>query len=242
MAWDAARAADQTRRTSSRWPPRPRRRSRWTPPWTTPRTASRCSAGSASPGSTTRTCTCAGRWRCASCSAAAPAWRVRTARLALAGARRRVTRSSAAPSSGDHAAHRRRAGRGGRRVGRRGGGRRAAAGPPATRWPRPGTWPRSGRRRTGSAPPRRDVLVIDEELARAGLEPARPGDRRLGRCRRSCGTASAEQRDRFARAHAARRDHLVPAVQRAGGRLGPGRAARPGPSGCRAARTARAGG
>ena len=74
--------------------------------------------------------------------------------------------------------------------------------------------------------------MIDEELARAGL--SRP-DLVIGGW---AGLAvvqhgSAGQQERFARAHAARRDHLVPAVQRAGGRLGPGRAARPGPSGCR---------
>src|SRR5271165_7398435 len=62
-----------TRRPPSiRWRPRPRPRWPWTTRWTTRRTASRCWAASASPGSTTPTCTCAGRWRCASCSAAAP--------------------------------------------------------------------------------------------------------------------------------------------------------------------------
>ena len=87
-------------RTSIRWPRRPRRPWRWTTPWTTPRTASRCSAGSASPGSTTPICTCAGRWRCASCSAAAAAWRARAAELALAGARRRLGVNLASTDAG----------------------------------------------------------------------------------------------------------------------------------------------
>jgi hypothetical protein len=45
----------------------PRRRSRWTRRSRRPRTASRYWAVSASPGSTTRTCTCAGPSHCASC-------------------------------------------------------------------------------------------------------------------------------------------------------------------------------
>ncbi len=70
-AWDAACAADQAPDELAARGRGRRRASRWTPPSTTPRTASRCSAASGSPGNTTRTCTCAARSRCAACSAAA---------------------------------------------------------------------------------------------------------------------------------------------------------------------------
>ena len=65
------RGRPMRRRASIRSPPRPPRPWRWTPLWITPKTASRSSAGSASPGSMTSISTCAARWPCASCSAGA---------------------------------------------------------------------------------------------------------------------------------------------------------------------------
>ena len=151
LAWDAA---TRTRVAVRRPPPRP---SRSTPRSTTPRTASRSWAASASRGSTTRTCTCAARSRTASCWAAAPAgaagspdsrwpvrdagsvWRPRTRKPAP---RRGSSRTSIAELS---TAEQRE--------------RLADSGYLAPHWPRP----------YGLAASPRAQLVIDEELAKAGV-------------------------------------------------------------------------
>ena len=55
-------------------------------------------------------------------------------------------------------------------------------------------WPRALR---PGAPSAAQQLVIDEELSRGRGGPARPGHRRLGRCRPSSSTARDAQRERF---------------------------------------------
>ena len=89
LAWDAACAARDRAVGGERG-----RLSPSTRPSPTPRTASRCSAGSGSPGSTTRTSTCAGPSRCGSGSAG----RQRGGAGRLAGSRREPNALSASTS------------------------------------------------------------------------------------------------------------------------------------------------
>ena len=107
-------------------------------------------------------------------------------------------------------------------------------GPPApdadASWPRPATW-----RRTGPPPFGLDAdpltqLMIDEELRRTGVRrPINPiGIGWAGPTLMYAGTDGAE--GALALAAAQRRGVLVPAVQRARRRLGPGGADAPGPS------------
>ena len=75
---------------SCRSPPPSRPPSASRSPRPTPRTASRCSAASASPGSTTRTCTCAAHTALRSSSAAPSRWLRRVAALTQHGVRREL--------------------------------------------------------------------------------------------------------------------------------------------------------
>ena len=203
------RARPIRRRTSCRWRPPAPPRSRSTRQWTTPRTASRCLAGSGSPGNTTRTCTCAARWRCAACSAAPRPGE--GGPPAGTGRRRRhpLSRTSARRSRGSRAAH---GPRGGRVVAIAVSATPRITG--ATGWPSSGTQRRPGRRLTACRPPRPKQLIIDEELARAGIERPDLGHRRLGDPR-DLRARHARSARPVRRADAARRDRLVPAVQRA---------------------------
>ena len=180
-----------------------------------PRTASRCSAGSASPGSTTPTSTSVGPSRCASCSAAPRRWRREVAAAALGGTRRHLTLDLPAEAEALRAEVARRR----RRDRRPAEGR--SAGP---RWPRPGCSCPTGRRPGAATPAPVEQLVIDQELRRGTVRvPAPPGGR-VGGARRSRPTALPSSRsggsDRRSRGEIV----LVPALQRAGGRLRPRRA------------------
>ena len=152
-------------------------------------------------------------------------WRRRVAELTLAGrpARAGHRRRLPAPRSATRprAEAARIAALPGRRAARRAGRRRL----PRADWPdavRPG------------ARPVAEQLVIDEELTAHGVTRpdlviagwAIPTILRHG---------SPEQIERFIAPDAARRDRVVPAVQRARRRFGPGRAAHPGRHGSRAA-------
>ena len=143
------------------------------------------------------------------------AWRERTAALALAGARRRLALTArraalaeaARAVAGTVAAlppERRRAAL-------------ADAGYVAPQWPPPYG--------LGASPG--EVSMIDEELDRAGLTRPDLVDRRLGRAGRGPARL-ARPAGALRRSHPARRDHLVPAVQRTRGRLRPRLAAHQG--------------
>ena len=209
-----------TRTSSSIAAARGGRRRASRPPRPTPRTASRCSAASASPGSTTRTCICGGRTASRSSSAARSRWLRRVAALTASGRAPRAARSTSTGGRGPASRDRR-----GRRRRRRAAARRSGR----SRWPRRACWRRTGREPYGRGAGPAEQLLIDQELAAAGVDAARPGDRLVGGRRRSSSTAA--RADRAVRpGDAARRDVLVPAVQRAGRRLRPGVAAHQGRS------------
>ena len=216
------RARSATPRPRRSRPP-PRRRSRSTASSLTRRTASRCWAASASPGSTTRTCSCSGPWRLhAACSAARRPWQARVGPARARGARsaasrrppargRDAPRASCARSLAELARPRAQAER------RR---RLADAGLPRRR---------TGRSRGGGTPTRVEQLVIDEEFRRRGRGPP---DLAVGgwalppiiglRHRRAAGAVDP--------ADAAGRDRVVPDVQRARRGLRPRRRSRRGPT------------
>ena len=223
-AWPGTRPARPTRRRRSiRWRPRPPRPWRWTRRSTTPRTASRYSAGSASPGNTTPTSTCAGHWHCASCWAAAPPGGPGPASLPWPGPGGssgclRAAQSARAAAAAAAAAARVRGRRGLPRSPQRPA--RAAladAGYVAPQWPAP----------YGLSASPAAQIVIDEELGQAGIDPARPV---IGGWAAAAIVSHGTRRPAGAvrPPDAARRDHLVPAVQRAGRRLRPRRRCGPG--------------
>ena len=193
-------------------------RSASTAPSRSPRTASRCSAGSASPSSTTPTSTCAAPSPCVPWSAR----RARTPPGWPTSPRRDVRRARA---------HRPRRGRGRRAAPRSRAEAERIAALPEARAPRALAetgfltphWPAP--HGLGADPVHQ--LVIDEELARAGVE--RP-DLKIGAWAAPTILAHGndEQRDRFVGPDAARRDRVVPAVQRARRRVRPGVAAHQG--------------
>ena len=165
------RADRRTIRASTRSPPRSPPPSPSTPRWTTPRTASRCSAASASPGSTTRTSTFAARVVAAAAARrhGALARRVARARPRPAAAR------TLASTSGDREADRAAVRADGRRRSPR--SRRTGSVPRSST---AATSPRTGPRRTDSTPTPPTQLLIDEELRQRRRAPARPGDRGVG--------------------------------------------------------------
>ena len=173
-----------SRRSRPRSPPR----SRSTPRSTTPRTASRCSAASASPGSTTPTSTCAARSRRASCSAAARRGGSARRRSRRDGARRRLHLDLGPAGEADDAAGRRASGTSSPALP---ADRRSAGAPLADSGYLVPHWPAPVR---AAARPAREQLVIDEELSRGRRATGRTWSSAAGRCPRSSATAPTSSR------------------------------------------------
>ena len=158
------RARGRRRRWLPRW--RRRRRSRWrsTPRSRTARTACRFTAASGSRGSTTPTCTCDARWRCAASSVSRAEWNARAATRARwpgIGARMSVDLGPEADAIRTEAARVRR-----RREGSR---RRSSSG---AKSPTAASSRRRGRRRGDARAKAVEQIVIDEEFRAAKV--ARP--------------------------------------------------------------------
>ena len=156
---------------------------------------------------------------CARCSARRPSG---PASVADAGARRRTPRGRDRSPRGRRARCASGIRAGGRRARASSEGKRAEA----ARWPTSGwVMPHLPRPWGRAATPLEQVLIL-QELRAARREAARRWSSAPGWCRRIVAYGTPEQQERFLAADAARRDDLVPAVQRARRRLRPRRRCR----------------
>ena len=202
-------AADRPAELACRWPPPAPSPSTRSPTW--PRTASRCSAASASPGSTTPTSTSGAPSAMRQLLGGPSPWRRATAAGAPSPASAAASRSTCRPR------RRRSAPRCGPSPTRSPPCRRRSSEPA---WSTPGYFVPHWSPPWGRDARAVEQLVIDEELRRAQHPRAPPGRGRVG--------GADHRRPRHARAAGAlgaadapRQDLVVPAVQRARGRLRP---------------------